>query len=56
MLELLLPSAVNATCLADLLRGCLCFGIGFNGGLQDEFFAMRRKEFLCEREGNSKVV
>jgi hypothetical protein len=30
--------------------------VGVNGRRQDEFFAMRRKEFLCEREGNSKVV
>lgn len=38
------------------LEGVPCFGSGFNGRRRDEFFAIRRKEFRCEREGNSKVV
>ena len=47
----------NATCLSDLSRGChRLITDGFNGGRRDEFFAMRRKEFLCEREGNCEVV
>lgn len=46
----------NATCLSDLLRGGHPRYGGLNGGRRDEFFATRRKEFLCEREGNCEVV
>jgi hypothetical protein len=46
----------NATCLSDPLRGGYPNLEALNGGRRDEFFAMRRKEFLCEREGNCEVV
>ena len=46
----------NATCLADPLRGGHRESPGLHRGRRDEFFAKRRKEFLCEREGNCKVV
>ena len=45
----------NATLSLDLWRGGLRKRAS-NRGRRDEFFAMRRKEFLCEREGNCKVV
>jgi CspA family cold shock protein len=45
----------DATCLSDLLRGCLRpTRHGFNGRRGDEFFAMRRKEFFVREKGTVK--